>query len=543
MYIFVWVRIRSLKNILKDYFHHRNFSFFIIVFSLFVSTLGIYLAVWKGLNFLVSLGGIGSIIINKLFYILFFIIFFMIAISFSLLLYSFSFRSKEIEFLISLPIPYYKISLLKFLEAVIISSWIPLVTLVIFIAGYVKISNLSSLLVVSSIIYLVPFLLISSFLGYLVYVVVLNFFSFKRTVIFALFLLVIFYFISKPNYKNTGDILYMLSDDIIFIKLSRLWFLPFSWVTRGIINLEDGKFLRSFLFLANLVSLTSVGISFILNKGGEIFLKLFYKYSIPKHKGYYYKSNWEKILNNSKLPRWFSNFVIKDIKLFMREPTLWSQFLIFFGLLFFYFINLRRLSYHNLEPIWKNLITFLNTFSILTIVSAFGIRFVFPQWSLEGRNYWIVKLSPVSLKKIYLEKFIFSSIIMSLVSSVLIFISNYMLQLERFTSYLTSSIIIIGSFSIVSFSLGLGAYFADFKVDYYLKAVESWGGFISLVLNFAYVVITAFIFILLTHFFIVREMPLKRVVVIIYYIWVAISILLGLLLTNIGFKKLKEKEY
>ena len=44
----------------------------------------------------------------------------------------------------------------------------------------------------------------------------------------------------------------------------------------------------------------------------------------------------------------------------MRDPAQWSQFLIFFGLLAFYFANIRRLSYDGQTPYWRNLVSFLN---------------------------------------------------------------------------------------------------------------------------------------------------------------------------------------
>ena len=37
--------------------------------------------------------------------------------------------------------------------------------------------------------------------------------------------------------------------------------------------------------------------------------------------------------------------IVKDLRLFRRDPVQWSQFLIFFGLLVLYFLNIRRFSY------------------------------------------------------------------------------------------------------------------------------------------------------------------------------------------------------
>ena len=45
------------------------------------------------------------------------------------------------------------------------------------------------------------------------------------------------------------------------------------------------------------------------------------------------------------LPRPVRLLILKDLRTFRRDPAQWSQFLIFFGLLAFYFLNIPRLGY------------------------------------------------------------------------------------------------------------------------------------------------------------------------------------------------------
>ena len=60
------------------------------------------------------------------------------------------------------------------------------------------------------------------------------------------------------------------------------------------------------------------------------------------------------------LPRPIRLLILKDLRTFRRDPAQWSQFLIFFGLLAFYFLNIRRLGYDVQSPYWRNLVSFLN---------------------------------------------------------------------------------------------------------------------------------------------------------------------------------------
>ena len=84
--------------------------------------------------------------------------------------------------------------------------------------------------------------------------------------------------------------------------------------------------------------------------------------------------------------------ILKDLRTFRRDPAQWSQFLIFFGLLAFYFLNIPRLGYGVQSPYWRNLVSFLNLSVTALILSTFTSRFIFPLLSLEGRNFWVLGL-------------------------------------------------------------------------------------------------------------------------------------------------------
>ena len=101
------------------------------------------------------------------------------------------------------------------------------------------------------------------------------------------------------------------------------------------------------------------------------------------HRGFFFLSRPVRLL------------ILKDLRTFIRDPAQWSQFLIFFGLLAFYFLNIPRLGYGIQSPSWRNLISFLNLAVTALILSTFTSRFIFPLLSLEGRNFWVLGLLPL----------------------------------------------------------------------------------------------------------------------------------------------------
>src|SRR5206468_6716898 len=101
--------------------------------------------------------------------------------------------------------------------------------------------------------------------------------------------------------------------------------------------------------------------------------------------------------------------VIKDVRTFWRDTSQWSQFVIFFGLLGLYVLNLRNVSYDWNNEYWATFISFLNLGASSMTLATLTTRFVFPQFSLEGKRLWIVGMVPDGLKRVLLEKFWLSS--------------------------------------------------------------------------------------------------------------------------------------
>ncbi len=87
--------------------------------------------------------------------------------------------------------------------------------------------------------------------------------------------------------------------------------------------------------------------------------------------------------------------LMKDVRLFRRDPLQWSQFLILVGLLLMYFINVHRVSSSQKFSQWVNIVSFMNLSVVGLLMSTFTTRFVFPMVSLEGRRFWLLGLLPL----------------------------------------------------------------------------------------------------------------------------------------------------
>jgi ABC-2 type transport system permease protein len=110
------------------------------------------------------------------------------------------------------------------------------------------------------------------------------------------------------------------------------------------------------------------------------------------------------------LPRRLRLLVVKDLRTFLRDASQWSQFLLFFGLLALYIINLPRFGVEDLPPHWRSLVSNLNLGATCLTLATLTSRFVFPQLSLEGRRIWVTGLLPMRRALIIWGKFFFAAV-------------------------------------------------------------------------------------------------------------------------------------
>jgi ABC-2 type transport system permease protein len=206
----------------------------------------------------------------------------------------------------------------------------------------------------------------------------------------------------------------------------------------------------------------------------------------------------ERVLN--LLPRVDSctrALVLKDIRVFFRDTSQWSQFVIFFGLLGLYVVNLRNVRYDWNNQYWAAFVSFLNLGAASMTLATLTTRFVFPQFSLEGKRLWIVGMVPFGLKRVLLEKFWLSSYCSVAITLTLTLISSFTLHLPAWLILLFGATVVLMSFALCGIAVGIGVLFPNFgsgstanrRDDNPAKIVSGFGGTFCFVLSLAYIIV------------------------------------------------------
>jgi len=199
--------------------------------------------------------------------------------------------------------------------------------------------------------------------------------------------------------------------------------------------------------------------------------------------------------------------IVKDLRLFRRDPVQWLQFMIFFGLLGLYFANIRRFSYDVNYTAWVNMISFLNLAVVGLILSTFTTRFIFPMISLEGRRFWILSMLPVQRDAILWGKFLFAAAGSALPCCLLILLSDSMLGVSLLVAGIHQLICLLLCVGLSGIAVGLGAKMPDLREESPSKIAAGFGGTLSLVISAIYIVLLVAVTALPAHFYLADATP------------------------------------
>lgn len=478
-----WKTVRGLCRLARQ--QSRFKALFVTAFALGLLA-GLLALFLEGFRFLDSLGGIGLMMVRHLFSIFFFGLGLMLVISNIITSYTTFFRSDEIPFLMLRPVSHGEIIVHKLGETALYSSWAFFFVIIPFIGAYALHENLSPLFVAIIFLFSIPFVLLCAALGALATLLAVRWLPRMHPAVWIAGILaagVALILRAPAATQGTDEISFVMSRLVPGMKMASYPLSPSRWISEGIMMSARGQWTRACMFMALLVSNV-----------------LFFGLATERAGNLWYYQAWQKVLA-STLPRRgrrpfsFPSVVVplfardavaiarKDIRSMLRDPVQWSQGLLFFGLLGLYFINLRNLHYHLLPPVWRNLIAFLNIFSLAAVMCSFCSRFVYPQLSLEGQGFWILGLSPVGMGRVLIIKFFAAVAVMLAISMILTHVSMFMLKVEhevRLGAFLISGAI---PFAFCGLAIGLGAVFLDLKQRNLSAIISGFGGTLNLALS------------------------------------------------------------
>ena len=173
------------------------------------------------------------------------------------------------------------------------------------------------------------------------------------------------------------------------------------------------------------------------------------------------------------------HLLLKDLKVFLRDVSQWSQLLLLLALTLVYLYNfsvldLDRIPY--MSGVLKNTYAFLNLAMASFVMSTVTVRFVFPSVSAEGAAFWIIRTAPISLRDFLWSKFWTGLVPILILTEGLIIAGNDLLGVDPFLKRMCAVAVVFMSFALVGLGTGLGARYPRFSADNPSQVAGSYGG-------------------------------------------------------------------
>lgn len=464
---------------------------------------GCYSLTFSTIDYLLVNVKIGSFLLHRFILVVLFIFFITINIGNIVVSFSTLYKSKEVNFLITKPISFTKLFLIKFLDNFFYSSTTLLLIITSVLIGYAVYFNLNWVFYpVALFLLILPFMFTAGSLGAIILLIILKLSSKfgTRKVLISISLayfsgVVAFYFISNPLdlIQKVFDYYPNINQYFGFLENGLVKLLPNYWIADSLYWISEDKFSRAIPFIyANIV--TSV---------------TFFALALFAAKRWYYQT-WLTSLNISsdlKLKNRFNNkffrfdktstlnsfdesIVKREFWLFFREPSQWAHFAVMIILITVFIssisgINNIILKAYNdyLKTVIYLVITLFNVF----LIASLSLRFVFPLISLEGDTIWKIKSAPINFNHLLLKRLIIYFSIIFFIGQLISFFSNqdFPVQLSV-VAQINNAVITI---ALVSLNFGMGGIFANFKEKNAIRLASSQGASITFLFTLFYLIL------------------------------------------------------
>jgi ABC-2 type transport system permease protein len=181
------------------------------------------------------------------------------------------------------------------------------------------------------------------------------------------------------------------------------------------------------------------------------------------------------------LPPQKREFLFKDMRLFFRDNTQWSQLILLAVLLMIYIFNIKSLPIHSGERVPFALVTiisFLNLGLAGFVLSAVAARFIFPGISLEGRQMWLLRSSPLDPRAILWSKYWMGTVPLLVLAISITVLTNVLLQVSPFMMAVSLATIVLYTLAVSALALTFGVFYPQFGTENAAQIPTSFGGIV-----------------------------------------------------------------
>jgi ABC-2 type transport system permease protein len=394
------------------------------------------------------------------------------------------FLARDLDLLVAAPVDWLRHYCAKLLETLLHSSWMVVLMAVPLFAAYGAVFDGGWVYPLVAVGTFLPFLVIPTVIGSAITLLLVNVFPARRTrdilsviAVIAAGGIVLLFRLMRPERFARPEGFRSLVDFITILRTPTSPFLPSEWVQRAIMSWLDYKtdLLPHYLLWSTAAAAVVLG---------ALLHRALYDigFSKAQESAQRFARGTTARRIASTLLRPLGNLrrelVLKEVRLFFRDTTQWSQLILLAVLVVVYVFNIRLLPLRGegMTFFLRNIVPFLNLVLSGFVLASIAARFIFPGVSLEGRSLWLLRSSPMAMRDLLWAKFWVGTLPLLVLALAIVGITNYLLGVSEFMFAVSVFTILFLTLAVSGLALGFGTLFPQFDTENAAQIPTSFGG-------------------------------------------------------------------
>ena len=453
----------------------------------------IFFMVYRLLLFFKGVQEIGPLLAGKLLGLILVGFFSILLLSNIITALSSFFLARDLDLLVSGPVDWLKLYMAKLLETLTNSSWmVVLMAIPMFTAYGVVFSGgpLYPLVVLAA---FLPYLILPAVVGSAFTLLLVNIFPARRTkdiltvvTVLAGCGLVLFFRLVRPERLARPEGFRSLVDFITILKGPTSPLMPSEWVQHAVMSWVNGRPELLPFYLLWSTAAAALVLGALLHRW--LFAIGFSKAQESAEQfvqGGFIRRVAHGMLRPFGIVR--RELVLKEVRVFFRDTTQWSQLILLAVLVMVYVFNIKFLPLRGegMTFFLVNVVPFLNLVLAGFVLASIAARFIFPGVSLEGRTLWLLRSSPMSMRELLWSKFWVGTLPLLMLAVAIVGVTDYLLQVTAFMMVVSVLSITFMTLAIAGLAIGFGTFFPQFETENAAQIPTSFGGLVFMMSSIA----------------------------------------------------------
>ena len=449
----------------------------------------IYTVLYKLLVYFRSVPDLGPFLAGKLLGLILVGFFSILLLSNIITALSSFFLARDLDLLVAAPVDWLTLYGAKLLETAVNSSWMVVLMAVPMFTAFGVAYHGGALFGLLVLAVFLPFLAVPAVIGSAITLVLVNIFPARRTrdilsviAVLAAGGIVLLFRIVRPERLARPEGFRSLVEFVTVLRTPTSPFLPSEWVQRAVLGWLNHRpdYLPVYLLWSTAAA------AFVL--GALLHRSL---YMVGFSKAQESAQRWARNTLTRRIGhRLFAplgilrrELVLKELRLFFRDTTQWSQLILLGVLVIVYVFNIKYLPLRGegITFFLVNVIPFLNLVLAGFVLASIAARFIFPSVSLEGRTLWLLRSSPMPVRDLLWAKFWVGTTPLLVLALGIVGVTNAMLQVSDFMFAVSVMTIALMTLALCGLALGFGTLFPQFETENAAQIPTSFGGLVYMI--------------------------------------------------------------